>query len=66
MRPISEEARVMINLVERGSLGSEGESGDTSSRVRAGERMLTKPQSQSMGQTWIYGANSRGSDGIVP
>jgi len=62
MRPISEEAERMINLVERGPLGSGGGNGDTSSRLRTGVKMSTEPLSLSMGQTWVSALDSLGSD----
>jgi len=54
----------MINLVERGPLGSGGGNGDTSSRLRDGIKMSTKPMSLSVGQTWVSVSDSRGS-GVV-
>ena len=62
MRPISEEAERMINLVERGPLGSGGGNGETSSRLRTGVKMSTKPMALSVGQTWVSVSDSRGSD----
>ena len=52
----------MINLVERGPLGSGGGNGDTSSRLRTGVKMSRKPVSLSMGQTWVSALDSLGSD----
>jgi len=48
---ISEDARIMINLVEREPLGSGGVSGETSSIHRDGITMLTELLPLSMNQT---------------
>ena len=64
MRPISEEAKMNINLVERGPLGSGGGSGETSSIHRDGIKMLTKLLSQDVSQTYGSGLDSCGS-GVI-
>jgi len=48
---ISEEAGIMINLVEREPLGSGGGSGETSSILRDGITMLIELLPLSMNQT---------------
>jgi len=44
--------------------GFRRDSGDTSSRLSAGMRMLIKPMSQSVGQTCSFETDSRGSDEV--
>ena len=50
----------MINLVERGPLGSGGGNGDTSSILRDGIRMSTEPLLLSMSQTCVSVTDSWG------
>ena len=64
MGSISYEAKMMINLVERGPLGSGGGSGETSSIHRDGTKMSTKLLSQGMSQTYGSRLDSCGSDVI--
>nr|QNO51523.1 hypothetical protein CBNPKNJC_00038 [Methanosarcinales archaeon ANME-1 ERB6] len=44
--------------------GFRRDSGDKSSRLSAGIWMLTKPKSQSVGQTGAFETDSRGSDEV--